>query len=130
MPLSLLLPMVILGIAGIALLLHVLGLSRPALLANKAAARAAWLREFPDDAPSRITLSHDNHAALIETARGHGVVWPMGADTAARYLTGAQITRTEAGLNISLPDYTAPRIRLQLGADELESWPALMERAA
>lgn len=130
MPLSLLLPMVILGIAGIALLLHVLGLSRPALLANAAAARSAWLREFPDDAPGRITLSHDNHAALIETAQGHGVVWPMGADTAARYLTGAQITRTEAGLSISLPDYTAPRIRLRLGADELESWPALMERAA
>ena len=42
MPLSILLPMVILGIAGIAVLLHVLGLSRRATLSDAAAARAAW----------------------------------------------------------------------------------------
>lgn len=130
MPLSLLLPMVILGIAGIALLLHLLGLSRPALLASEAAARAAWLREFPEDTPTRVVLSHDNHAALIDTAQGRGIVWPMGADTVARYLTGAEIIRTSTGLNIDLPDYTAPRIRLRLDESELERWPALLEKTA
>lgn len=130
MPLSLLLPMVILGIAGIALLLHLLGLSRPALIASEAAARAAWLREFPEDTPTRVTLSHDNHAALIDTVQGHGIVWPMGADTTARYLTGAEVTRTPTGLNIDLPDYTAPRIRLRLDESELERWPALLEKTA
>ena len=130
MPLSILLPMVIFGIAGITLLLHLLGLSRPAILADAAAARAAWLDEFPQDPPTRVTLSHDNHAALIETAEGHGLVWPMGADTTARYLTGARVARTGTGLRIELPDYTAPRIRLALDAAEIARWPALMEDAA
>lgn len=130
MPLSILLPMVIFGIAGIALLLHLLGLSRPAVLGSVAEARAAWLREFPEDRPTRILLSHDNHAALIDTPQGHGIVWPMGADTTARYLTGAGITRTGTGLRIDLPDYTAPHILLRLDAEELNQWPGLMETSA
>lgn len=130
MPLSILLPMVVLGIAGIAVLLHVLGLSRPALLADAGVARAAWLDEFPTDAPTRITLSHDNRAALVETAKGAGIVWPMGADTTARYLTDAQITRTATGLRINLPDYTAPRIDVTLDTSEANRWPALLEHVS
>lgn len=129
MPLEILLPMVVLGIAGITVLLHVLGLSRPALLADGQAARAAWLDEFPEDMPRRVILSHDHRAALIETDRGKGVVWPMGAHTTARYLEGAQITRTARGLRIDLPDYTAPRIHLTLEADEAETWPGMLEHA-
>lgn len=130
MPLSILLPMVILGIAGIALLLHVLGLSRRAVLADTAAARAAWLREFPEDSPIRVILCHDHSAALIETARGRGVVWPMGADTTARYLDGARVRQRKGGLTLDLPDYTAPRIRLTLSPDEATSWCALLEARA
>jgi len=127
MPLSILLPMVVLGIAGIAVLLHLLGLSKPATFEDKAAARRAWLREFPEDTPTRVTLSHDRHAALVETPRGPGVVWPMGADTTARYLDGAHVTQTDTGLRIALPDYTAPRIALKLDPEEARQWPGLME---
>jgi|TARA_R110000851_G_scaffold170606_1_gene316929 hypothetical protein len=127
MPLSILLPMVILGIAGIAVLLHVLGLSRRATLSDAAAARAAWLREFPEDAPTKVILCHDHSAALIETAQGRGVVWPMGADTTARYLRGARVRQRKTGLTLDLPDYTAPRIRLTLSPDEAASWCALLE---
>ncbi len=127
MPLSILLPMVVLGIAGIAVLLHVLGLSRRATLSDAAAARAAWLREFPEDSPIRVILCHDHSAALIETARGRGVVWPMGADTTARYLNGARIRQRKTGLTLDLPDYTAPRIRLTLAPDEAANWCALLE---
>lgn len=130
MPLGILVPLVIAGIAGIAVLLHILGLSRPATLASEGAARTAWLDEFPDDPALRIVLSHDYTAALIETGDGHGIVWPMGADTTARYLTGARIERTAKGLRIDLPDYTAPRIRLHLDPDEAELWPHLMETPA
>ncbi|GGO59283.1 hypothetical protein SAMN05444398_10966 [Roseovarius pacificus] len=130
MPLGILVPLVIAGIAGIAVLLHILGLSRPATLASEDAARTAWLDEFPDDPALRIVLSHDHTAALIETRDGHGIVWPMGADTTARYLTGARIERTTNGLRIDLPDYTAPRIRLRLAPDEAELWPHLMETPA
>ena len=127
MPLSILIPMVGLGIAGIALLLHVLGLTAPARLKDDDSAAQGWLREFPEDPPTRIVLSHDHRAALIETAKGRGVVWPMGADTTARYLDGAKISQTAKGLRIDLPDYTAPHINLTLDPDEARDWPALME---
>lgn len=130
MPLSILLPTVIIGIAAITLLLHLLGLSRPATLTGDADARAAWAREFGDDPATRVILSHDHHAALIETNLGAGIVWPVGADMTARYLTGAGITRTGAGLRIDLPDYTAPHIYLTLDADEAEKWPTLLKEPA
>ena len=130
MPLSILGPMVVFGIVGIALLLHLLGMSRPAKLQNDNAARRAWLDEFPDDPPRRVTLSHDRHAALIETPNGTGIVWAMGADTTARRLERARIARTEWGLRIDLPDYTAPHIHLALDPDEAESWPNPMENSA
>ncbi|MFB9148393.1 hypothetical protein [Roseovarius ramblicola] len=130
MPLSILLPMVVLGIACIAVLLHLLGLSRRATLADKAAARAAWLREFPGDAPVHVTLCHDRSAALIETETGRGVVWPMGADTTARYLDGARLHTTKTGLRIDLPDYTAPRIHLALHADESARWQDALKETA
>ena len=122
MPLTILLPLVILGIAGIAVLLHLLGLSRTAGFETEASARAAWLREFPDDVPRRITLCRNNSAALIDLADGEGVVWAMGADTTARHLSGAQIDRTDTGVRITLPDYTAPRIHLTLAEDEVPHW--------
>ncbi|MEO1139305.1 MAG: hypothetical protein AAFW87_07605 [Pseudomonadota bacterium] len=128
MPLSILIPMVILGIAGIAVLLHVLGLTRPASFDTQEDASRAWLREFPEHHTTRVVLSHDRHAALVETAQGPGVVWAMGADSTARFLNGAQIARTRKGLRIALPDYTAPRIHLTLDADEADQWPSLMER--
>ena len=130
MPLSILLPMVIFGIAGIALLLHLMGWSRPAILEDKTAAEHAWLEEFPDDPPKRVVLSHDHHAALVATEKGDGVVWPMGADSTARYLSGAKLLRTGMGLRIDLPDYTAPRIHLRLDADEANQWPTLLEHSA
>jgi hypothetical protein len=130
MPLSILLPMLGLGISGIAVLLHLLGLSRQATLADEAAARAAWLRAFPGDTPVRVTLCHDRSAALIATDTGRGVVWSMGADTTARYLNGAQIKPTRTGLHIDLPDYTAPRIQLTLDSGETAEWQNTLEKTA
>jgi len=130
MPLSILLPMVVVGIAAIAGLLHLLGLSRRATLTDAAAARAAWLREFPADAPIHVTLCHDRSAALIATETGRGVVWPMGADTTARYLTGARARRTKTGLRLDLPDYTAPRIHIALAPVEATAWQDALKEAA
>lgn len=122
MPLSILLPMVVIGIASIAVLLHVLGLSRAATLPDETAARTAWLREFPGHVPTRVLLCQNRSAALIETAQGRGVVWPMGADTTARYLTHARVKRSKSGLRIAQPDYTAPIIHLKLEPDEAARW--------
>ncbi|GAW35609.1 hypothetical protein RA2_02673 [Roseovarius sp. A-2] len=130
MPLSILLPMVVVGIACIAVLLHLLGLSRRATLPDTAAARAAWLREFPADAPIHVTLCDNRSAALIATETRRGVVWPMGADTTARYLTGARARRTKTGLRLNLPDYTAPQIHLALDPDEVAAWQDALKETA
>lgn len=132
MPLSILGPMVLIGIAGIAILLHLLGLSRIASLNSEAAARAAWDDEFgAEDPAGAAVISHDGHAALIETRAGrHGIVFPMGTDTTARFLDGAEATVTPQGLRIDLPDFTAPHIRLRLDAGEAARWPDLIKGAA
>jgi hypothetical protein len=122
--------MVVIGIAGIVILLHLLGLSRPRRFDSETQARAAWEREMDDAAISRVILCHNHSAALIETDRGPGVVWPMGADSTARYLAGARIDRTPDGIVIHLPDFTAPRIRLELDADEAALWLQDLEHPA
>ena len=127
MPLTVLIPMVVLGIAGITLLLHVMGRSTMASFESEEAAARAWLREYPDTPAARVILSHDRHAALIETARGPGIVWPMGADTTARFLRQARITRTGTGLRVDLPDFAAPHIHLSLDQDEADLWPTHLE---
>ena len=130
MPLHILGIMVVVGIAGIAVLLHLLGLSRPKRFEDEAAARAAWADEFPEVPVNRAVLCRNRAAALVETPQGPGVVWPMGADSTARFLTGARVTRTANGILIRLPDYTAPRIRLSLEADEAEAWLTELEQPA
>ena len=130
MPLSILLPMVVIGIAGIAVLSHLLGLSRPLRFTDDAAAEAAWRREFPDVPARRVILCHDHSAALIETDAGPGVVWPMGADSTARFLTGARFDRWAEGVTLTLPDFTAPRIRLRLDPEEADYWRSELEKTA
>ncbi|MFD1157775.1 hypothetical protein [Roseovarius aestuarii] len=122
MPLEILLPLVIFGIAGIAVLLHQLGLSAPTKFEDEAAAEAAWSREFPEDKATHVRLCRNKKAALIETPQGKGIVWAIGADTTARYLTGARIVPTSTGLRIDLPDVTAPHIALALKENEAAAW--------
>lgn len=129
MPLHILGLLVIGGIGGIAVLLHLLGLTGRKRFADEAAARAAWLDELPDATPTRVILCHNHSAALIETAQGPGIVWPMGADSTARFLTGARITARKGGVTVRLPDYTAPRVHLQLDADEAAQWISRLEPA-
>ena len=130
MPLHILGPMVVIGIAGIVVILHLLGLSRTRRFDSEAEARAAWEREMDDAAVTRVILCHNHAAALIETEQGPGVVWPMGADSTARYLSGARIDRTADGIVIRLPDFTAPRIRLRLDPDEAALWLTELEQPA
>ncbi len=83
MPLIVLLVLVVGGIAGIAVLLHLIGLSK-AKVFDQSSARAAWLREWPQACVQDIDLSQDHRVALIHSTHGPGLVWAMGADIAAR----------------------------------------------
>lgn len=123
MPVLVLLGLVVGGIGSIAAILHLLGLSKRKSFATPQDASAIWETEFPDDPARHVTLSQDHHAALIDTrAGGRGIVWPMGADATARYLNRAKFKQTRSGLHIHFPDFTAPRITLQLNADEAAKW--------
>jgi len=131
MPLNVLLPMVVIGIVAIAVILHMLGLSRRTVMSDSNQACIAWDDEFDEDPAQDAVLCHDGHAALITARSGrHGIVFAMGADTTARYLDGARLGATATGLRVDLPDFTAPHIHLTLDAGEAARWAALIGETA
>ena len=127
MPLHWLVILVVTGIAGIALITHQLGWSAPRRFTTEAEARVAWAREFPDLPAGTVALTRQGAAALVMTAQGPGLVWPMGADSAARLLTGAKARPTTKGLDLHLPDPSAPHLRLVLDPDEVKSWARVID---
>lgn len=129
MPLHILLPLVVVGIAGIALLLHLLGYSKTAEIAGADSARRLWLHHFPDIRPRNATVAHDRHAALIETDKGLGLIWTLGADTAARLLHGASARPKGNGLILRLQDFSAPSVTLHLTPSETRAWLAAIDRS-
>ncbi|WP_299744005.1 hypothetical protein [uncultured Tateyamaria sp.] len=122
MPLHILLILVVGGIAGIALVLHWLGLSKVPPFTPETAS-AAWLRAHPDDVIEKTMITADGRAARITTERGPGILWQMGADTCARLLTGNETLRINAkSTTLYLDDYAAPKVRLHLTPDEYTDW--------
>lgn len=122
MPLHILLILVIGGIAGIALALHLLGLSRADPFTQDTA-HAAWLRNRPDDTILRIELTAEGHAARVTTNHGRGILWQMGADSCARLIDGTEEVLAGPGsVTLHLNDYTAPKIRLRLTPQEQDDW--------
>lgn len=126
MPLELLLALVVVGIAGIALLLHVMGRSDQICLTLEDA-RAEWLRHFPDDEIIDITLSQDTHAAVVRTVSGAGLLWSFGADTVGRHLIDFDMIETEQGLQVMFHDYATPKVTLQLTPFERRHFENLMK---
>ncbi len=123
MPLDFLLILVTAGIAGIALLLHLLGHSAQPPLAE-ADAQAAWAEHDPDSPVRQLHLSADGMAALIETDRGVALVWRMGSDSIVHGLDTARAVRTARGLHIKLGNFAAPSVRVVLSADQAAVWQA------
>ncbi|WP_298678798.1 hypothetical protein [uncultured Lentibacter sp.] len=128
MPLEILLPLVVLGIAGLGLALHLLGFSTPLRLTCEAHVRAAWLREHPEDAPQTILLTQDGRAALLRLASGHlGLLRALGADTVAQYLGRATWQITANGIKLTLPDFATQPLNIRLTEAERQDWLALKD---
>ena len=128
MPLEILLVLVIGGIAGIALALHLLGYSATKRL-NAGAARTEWLRHFPNDTfrEGRTTLINARaDRALLRSDQGAGLIWVMGADTSARRLTAPDWMENRRGLVFRFDDPGAPRISVALGEEERPGWLAFL----
>lgn len=124
MPLEILLILVVGGIGAIALLLHLSGRSRQTRL-DESAARAAWLRQFPDISVRDVLLAQTHQAALITTAtepQGLGLVWSFGADTVARDLLAAEVKVSGRSLRIRFNDFAAPQAILRLPPPEAAHW--------
>ena len=126
MPLHILLILVIGGISGIAVVLHLLGLSKCAPLDDRAA-RQGWKRHFPEDIIHALTPNATQTAALVQTDHGPGIVWRLGADTVARRITGAKITPATTGLRLSFPDFGAPKVDLPLTQSERTHWQSALQ---
>ncbi|MCT4608341.1 MAG: hypothetical protein N4A70_03960 [Pelagimonas sp.] len=130
MPLHILIALVVIGISGVALLTHLLGMSQPHRFDSDRDARDAWLREFPEIDIRSVSRCQSGTAALIDTVQGPGLVWPMGQDTTARLITGASYTASGDRLTLHLPDYAAPKVQLRLTQDEIRSWTQTISEAA
>lgn len=118
MPLHILLIMVAGGIAGIAVLLHLLGHSRSFALNDAATARREWARHQPEDEISHVYMAPG--AALIETDRGPGLLRPFGADTVAHRI--ARLEETPKGLRLGFADFAAPEVALPLDPETRALW--------
>ncbi len=128
MPLEILLVLVVGGIAGITLLLHLTGKSRLRLLSQETA-REEWVRHFPGDAVVDVTISHDCHAALVRTADGPGLLWSFGADTVARRLLDYDWVEHLKGIQVYFHDFSTPNVLVRLDDMERRHWQHLMEPA-
>lgn len=128
MPLGILLALVVGGIAGITLLLHVSGRSKPFLLTPESA-HAQWLRQFPDDDILEVTVAHNGCAALIQTNIGPGLLWSFGADTVGRHLVDYDLQDLPEGFRIKFHDFSAPKTLVRLDKVERSRWRDLMEPA-
>jgi len=129
MPLDILLPMVVVGIAVIVLLIRVLRPTPPFRMRDRDDAIAIWNRHNPDDPARSVLLGPDRASALIETARGRGIIWGLGADPVTRHLRrDAECRETDRGLIIKSGDFTAPAIRLYLPSQrDRDMWRAMLE---
>lgn len=126
MPLHILIALVVGGIGGIALLLHLTGRSRTVVLTADTAP-ALWLRHFPDERVKSVTVAKNGMAAWIMTDVGPGLVWVFGADTVARRLREHSVTSKPGALRVRFHDAAAPWVSIELEPDERATWQRLLE---
>ncbi|WP_298850650.1 hypothetical protein [uncultured Ruegeria sp.] len=128
MPLEILLVLVVGGIAGITLLLHLSGRSRQVMLTPDIAC-AQWARHFPDDDVFDVTVARDGHAAVVRTGIGNGLLWSFGADTVARHLLDYDLLDHPEGFEILFHEFSVPKTLIRLDEFERRHWRDLMEPA-
>ncbi|MGD9861934.1 MAG: hypothetical protein AB7S99_01860 [Pseudodonghicola sp.] len=128
MPLPILIPAVVAGLAVIALLLR-LGARPPRALPDPEAAREAWLRRFPDDTVREVILSRNRHAALILADEGRGLLWSAGAGPQAHRLEDYDLIDRGTALRVIFHDVTGTEVTLRLDDFEARRWRSLLGAA-
>lgn len=127
MPLEILVIMVVVGVSGIAVLLHLTGRSEKRAL-TLSGVHEQWLRQYPDDQISEVALAQDCHSAIVITDQGPGLLWSFGADTVARHLHDFDVKDAKSGLTVQFAEYGTPRVSLTLTSTECSRWKSLMDQ--
>ncbi|MEM9010307.1 MAG: hypothetical protein AAGE18_03715 [Pseudomonadota bacterium] len=116
MPLELLAPLVVLGVAIVVLAVHVSGGSRPLSLATEAAVRAAWAEAEPDRPLSEVLPCPDGRAAVVIDGAGvPALLWTLGADPVVRELHPGVLRAVEErreAIRLYLDDFAAPVVEI------------------
>lgn len=124
MPLPILGALVVFGIGGVVLLVHLLKMSAPAAFAGPEEARAAFLRDHPDIAIDDTLIADDGRVALFATAEGPGVAARFGSGAFTRLCRPGEVKRLSdrgAALRLELSDFAAPRIDFAAASPDLRA---------
>ncbi|RIK86898.1 MAG: hypothetical protein DCC69_06290 [Hyphomicrobiales bacterium] len=113
MSLTLLVVMVVVGVAGVVVAVHLTGGSVRARLADADAARSRFAVDFPDLDIARVHLTADGDAAFLALGDGRvGIVKAVGDRFLTRAVAGADLSgaprATDSTLVLRLRDFTWP----------------------
>lgn len=113
MPLPVLGALVVFGIGGVVLLVHLLRMSRRTVFDDEAAVRACFDHDYPDRRISEVALADDRRAALVLTDAGPGAVTSLGDGAVTRLFSPGDVRKVEereSGLRLALADFGAPTL--------------------
>ncbi len=132
MPLPILGALVVFGIGGLVLLIHLFGWTRRPQYADEAEASAALLTDYPHADIRNITLADDRRAALFDLTEGVGYAALFGDGRLTRLIHVDDVKGVEdtpSGLAIRLTDYTAPRLTVAMtDTAERQAWARRLTR--
>ncbi|MBV7377459.1 hypothetical protein [Maritimibacter dapengensis] len=127
MPIWLLGAFVVVGLIAIWVAMRFYGYDKPLTL-DEDAARREFMADNPGLEPDDIRMAKTGQAALVRANGNLHVLWVMGQDVATHVLDAPQIIPTNSGLVLTLRDFAAPRVKLELAPDEASTWTALIEK--
>lgn len=118
MPLPILLALVVGGIGGLVLLVHLLGWTKRPEFAGEHEARDGFLTDYPGADIRTVILAADKRAALLKTSGGWGYVALIGEGRLTRAWGGeCSVERRGTSLRIRIDDFTAPALVFQAKDD-------------
>ncbi|MEM8749727.1 MAG: hypothetical protein AAGF28_05455 [Pseudomonadota bacterium] len=129
MPLSILVPMIVVGLAAVFAAVHFGGGSKASVPMDDQTARDRFLQDYPRETVSAVMLSNKGRLALLtlEQSDHLGIVYSFGQSFVTRLIAPPTVKsvsqRSDKAVEIRLRDFTLPRLRFE--SDD----PAKIEQA-
>ncbi|MCB1456706.1 MAG: hypothetical protein KDJ48_07960 [Nitratireductor sp.] len=117
MPLTILVPMILIGLALVAIAMRLLGLSKQASISAIGEAISVLRTDYPDALVEEAILASNGKAAILKLEDGSaGLVEAMGDRFITRILAQKDVRQVErkgeCDLVLRLADFTLPRLTL------------------